>query len=232
MDHHRTWDECIPHMLFAFRNAKSRSTGLSPAMVCLGRTLQGPVDLLMDTHHTDAESVKDYASKTLHRIQNAIKYLIEHRELATIEQKLTYDPHHRKSEFEEGDWVTLEAHPLSSKAKGITAALMPKRNGPYVIKKKMNPLNYELADPSTGEAITFAHVVQLRKYHARNKEETFGVTNKTVTEQTKKVPAIRLGLGKSRGRPKAKTKAAAPPKSPSPIRTTGMSTRTTTIVEN
>jgi len=212
-DNHKVWDEYLYFMLFALRCAKVKSTGLTPAQVCLGRNLTSPIDLFLPDSNfrpSEGKNIRDYANKIEHRIKNAIHYLLANRELAGIENKLYYDPHHKKSEFNEGDWVTLEAHPLSSKAKGVAASLMPKREGPFIIKRKINPLNYELGDVNSNLPITFAHVVQLKRYYDRPNQPV--ITDKNVTNVPKAAPNTnRLGLGKARGRPKGSPAIGIPP---------------------
>jgi hypothetical protein len=202
-------------MLFALRSAKNVSTGLTPAQANLGRNLTSPLDLFLPQANYNFDSpqnIRDHAKKLEAKIQTSLKFLAENRELAGIEQKLHYDPNHKNSEFNEGDWVTLQAHPLSSKAKGVSASLMPKREGPYVISKKVNPLNYELSDVNSNLPITFAHVVQLKKYERRIDEPI--LTDKPPPKRMS-FKVSKAGLGKTRGRPKGKTNVV-----PIPVETT------------
>jgi transposase InsO family protein len=202
--HQKNWDEMFDVMLFALRSAKNTSTGITPAQANLGRNLTSPLDLFLPKAGYDFDSpqnLRDYTKKLESKIQASLKFLVENRELAGIEQKLYYDPSHKKAEFNEGDWVTLQAHPLSSKAKGVSASLMPKREGPYVISKKVNPLNYELSDVNSNVPITFAHVVQLKKYERRIGEPI--LTDKPPPKRMS-FKVSKAGIGKTRGRPKGK----------------------------
>jgi hypothetical protein len=189
-------------MLFALRSAKNLSTGLTPAFANLGRELKSPIDLFLPDPNLDAKftsNVREYAKKLEHKIKSSLNFLLENRELAQAEQKIYYDPHHKQIEFNEGEWVTLQAHPLSNKAKGVSASLSQKREGPYLILNKMNPLNYELGDVNSKLPITFAHIVQLRKYEPRDDSPV--LTDKPELKRISFNPT-KIGLGKTRGRPK------------------------------
>ncbi|KAH9642471.1 hypothetical protein HF086_007603, partial [Spodoptera exigua] len=55
-------------------------------------------------------------------------------------------------------------------AKGVTSKFNPKRDGPYVVSKKVSPTTYLLAHDKTGEIFGKYHVSDLRPYHAREGE--------------------------------------------------------------
>jgi hypothetical protein len=87
----------------------------------------------------------------------------------------------------------------------VSASLLPKRDGPYVILRKMNPLNYELGDVVSKAPITFAHTVQMKLYTARDKSAV--LAGEDPANPSPPPPRkSRTGLGKSRGRPKGKPK--------------------------
>jgi len=213
-DNHKNWDENLNPMLFALRSAKIKSTGLSPFEANFGRNPKAPIDVVIPepTYKGDfGSTIRDYVDKTRERLKSATRYLLENRELAGIEQKLYYDPNRKDKEFNIGDYVTITSHALSSKAKNFSAGLAPLREGPYIIIGKPNPLNYELGDVNSKEPRTFAHIVQLKKYTMRENQPVITDSvnpDAVIREKTKTVAKpkpgkiARLGLGKSRGRPK------------------------------
>lgn len=73
-------------------------------------------------------------------------------------------------QLEEGDLVLMKSHVLSNASKGITSKFTPKRDGPYVISKKVSPTSYLLAYEPSGEVFGKYHVSDLRRYHAREGE--------------------------------------------------------------
>ena len=225
-DNHKFWDENLDPMLFALRSAKIKSTGLSPFEANFGRNPKAPLDVILPepTYKGNfGSNVHDYAKRTIERLKSASQYLLDNRELAGIEQKLYYDPNHKEMEFNIGDYVTIIAHALSSKAKNFSSGLAPNREGPYIIIGKPNPLNYELGDVNSKEPRTFAHVVQLKKYTMREDQPVITdsiIPDAIIRETTKTVAKTKVnakpksigtkaqfGLGKSRGRPKGKPNA-------------------------
>ena len=44
----KDWDEYLPYLLFAYREAPQESIGFSPFELLYGRRLRGPLDLLRD----------------------------------------------------------------------------------------------------------------------------------------------------------------------------------------
>jgi len=232
---HIVWDEHIFPMLFALRNARIKSTGLTPFEANFGRPMKAPIDVFKPdpTYSIDfGESIHDYVDRTRHRIKCAMNYLAENRELASLEQKLYYDPNHKHNEFEIGDYVTIEAHPLSNSAKKFSAGLAPKREGPYIIIRKESPLNYVLGDVHTNEPRTFAHIVQMKKYVMReNIPVLTGGTVPGTVDRTKPKgrPAAAYGLGKSRGRPVGST--AQPAIVTTPLGRTDRVTRSQTLAD-
>ncbi|KAF9824233.1 hypothetical protein SFRURICE_019913 [Spodoptera frugiperda] len=73
-------------------------------------------------------------------------------------------------EYEEGDLVLMRTHVLSNAGKGVTSKFNPKRDGPYVVSKKVSPTTFLLAHAKTGEIFGKYHVSDLRPYHARESE--------------------------------------------------------------
>ena len=229
-DNHRRWDEQIEQMQFALRTTVNKSTKLTPARALLGKELLAPADLVVlgkDFAIDFDSTVRDYARRVELGIKNSIKYCLENRGLASQQQKIYYDNRHRFGEFKIGDLVLYLTKPISSAAKGIAASLTPKLIGPLRITGKLNPNNYTLGQPDTGEFARFAHVVQLKPYYARDDTskspdslddaDAYGApTISPPVLTTPPVPVARIGLGAKRGRKKkspndALTTIVAPP---------------------
>src|SRR6266550_2754370 len=214
-------------MLLALRTTKNQSTGMTAARILLGRELTGPGDLIYSAENDSvdfSDQNRNYAEAIAHRIKCGVRFCLENRKIAGQVQKIHYDKNHRDSEFAEGSLVWLQAHPLSSKIKGVAASLAPKREGPYKICRKINPRNYMLCHPETNQEITFAHVVQLTPYVERTvkdsaptapageqNSETIINNSKTIfvptTSNKNSITTVPLsstqpGRGKPRGRPR------------------------------
>jgi hypothetical protein len=201
-DNHRSWDQFIYALLMALRSAIVKRTGYTPAQLNLGRNLRAPLDVILPEPNFVGDfnkTFQDYSKKIQQRIKSSLHYAMENSELAKIQSKLYFDPSHKAKEFNEGDLVLLQGHPLSNKDKGFSAKLAPERDGPYVILRKLNPLNYELGQVGTKIPVTFAHVVQLKKYVCRDGQplmQNVPLNNFVATKPTR----MAKGLGKTRGR--------------------------------
>jgi hypothetical protein len=201
---HSHWDDHINEMLYALRSTKLKTTKQTPAMMVFGRELTGPVDILtssLDESSTTLEPTR-YLDQVQLRLRNAVKYGIENKELAHRIGKIQYDKHRTDYEFQIGDLVLLDEHPLSKKAIGYAAGLAPQRDGPYKVVARENRLNYRLeyigSTKQKGETV-WAHIAQMTKYVSRELE-TLSPQPVQQTEQAAVPATPDLGLGKKRGR--------------------------------
>ncbi|XP_061713730.1 uncharacterized protein LOC133522414 [Cydia pomonella] len=71
--------------------------------------------------------------------------------------------------FDVGDSVLIKSHVLSNASKNVSAKFVPKRDGPYLVVKKVSPTTYLVADPkSPGEVLGKYHSSQLVRYNSRD----------------------------------------------------------------
>ncbi len=158
---HNKWDDRIDEMLYVLRSSPTKSTKLSPAKMLFGRELTGPMDIITSVT-ADDKTIQPEPSRYLEqiqvRIQNAIKYGMENKELAHRVDKMQYDKHRIEHQFEIGDLVLVDDHPLSRKSEGFAAGLAPKRSGPYRVISKENRLNYRLINVNDDKDLIFAHI--------------------------------------------------------------------------
>jgi len=140
---HRNWDQYLNLMLAALRNAKIKSIGLTPFEANFGRRMRLPIDIFTyDPDHKGeiGDDIRDFSKRIANNAKAMVRYAFENLDLASFEQKLYYDDNRRDQEFEIGDLVTMKVYATSNKAQGITKKLSPKREGPYVQKRR--PLCY------------------------------------------------------------------------------------------
>lgn len=83
---------------------------------------------------------------------------------------------------------------LSNAARGITAKLAAKRNGPYRIIKQISLLSYQIRDEKTSNVSDVRHVSDLKSWGGAN------------NEGNKQAPVVPLH---KRGRPRKKTVPSA-----------------------
>jgi hypothetical protein len=203
-------------MMFVLRTTKLKSTQLTPARMVLGRELVGPMDIMTSIGSNDTTPEVEpsrYVDQIATRIRNAVRFGIENKELAHRIDKVQYDKHRIEYEFNVGDLVLVDSHPLSKKAEGFSAKLAPLRTGPYRVETRENRLNYRLVNPNDPTDVVFAHIAQLTKYVSRDEPSTALPPN---TDETvgKPIETEKFGLGKKRGRKPAKDKVLTPVETP------------------
>jgi len=206
-DNHATWDQYIELLLCALRSAKITSTGLSPYEANFGRRMKMPIDLFLPQPGFKGnidDTVQDMSQEIARRSQAIVRHLFENNELASIEQKLYYDPNRREVEYKIGDLVVLKAHALSNAAIKFSAKLGPKYEGPYILLKQTHPLTWELGDIHTKVPVNVTHVAQMKKYNMRDDSPFLSDNEIPGAKPDAKIrimrPRARYGLGKQRGR--------------------------------
>lgn len=164
---HRSWNEHLPAIRFAINSARNESTGFSAAQLCFGRELRTPGEVHRDLravvnhdnfHHEIGHYLETIAANLTRAREN-----IEKRQDLT---KATADSHRRESEdFKPGDKVLLTVHALSKASLGFSAKLAPRRDGPYVIMKKLSPTTYQVAAPDNlDQVLGTYHVSAIRRF--------------------------------------------------------------------
>ena len=139
----KNWEECLPHVEFAYNRSVHGSTNCSPFKVVYGFNPLTPLDLLplpLDKANLEGKQKAEFI-KTLHEKVHV-----------NIEKKtLQYEKQHNKGRkqviFEPGDWVWVhlrkERFPNQRKSK-----LMPRGDGPFKVLQRINNNAYKLELPS------------------------------------------------------------------------------------
>ncbi|XP_033139178.1 uncharacterized protein LOC103841606 [Brassica rapa] len=134
------WEECLPHVEFAYNHAMHSATKFSPFEIVYGFNPLSPLDLLplplSERVSTDGKRKADTIKKLHEQVHANIA--------AKTERYKRYANRKRKEViFEEGDlvWVHLrkERFPEERKSK-----LMPRVDGPFQILRKINDNAYQL----------------------------------------------------------------------------------------
>jgi len=141
---HKSWDEYLPHIEFAYNRVVHSTTKLSPFEVVYGFNPLTPLDLLplptsFDFVHKEGVSkskfIKDFHEKVKHQIQAQVEKIAHSKNKGK-----------RVRSFNEGDLVWLhlrkERFPNIRKSK-----LSPRGDGPFQIIKKINNNAYQLDLP-------------------------------------------------------------------------------------
>jgi len=116
------------------------------------------------------DSSASTAESMLEKLFENIKIAEKHMNTAQQTQEKFTNRKPRDIEFKEGEKVLLSTNDLHLKGT-ITPKLTAKFIGPFVVKKVLSPLNYELSLPSSLPIHPVFHISKLRKFI--NSDESF-----------------------------------------------------------
>lgn len=164
----RNWDESIPFILFAAREAVQESLGFSPAELVFGHKVRGPLKMFKETlcaPTTAPTNLSDYVTSMRRRLQDACLLAKEKLIDTQIKMKQTFDRKAAVPLFQPGDYVlALLPEPHS--------ALSPKFSGPYQVLRKVSDTNYVIKTPERRRSSRMCHANMLKPYHSRSEVST------------------------------------------------------------
>jgi hypothetical protein len=139
----KMWEECLPHVEFAYNRATHSTTKVSPFQVVYGFNPCAPIDLLPlptnERTHSDASARAEFIRKLHATTKENIEKMNEKYRIAGSEGR-------KEVKLEPGDLVWLhlrkDRFPELRKSK-----LMPRAAGPYKIIEKINDNAYKLELP-------------------------------------------------------------------------------------
>ena len=100
------WDEGVPFVLFAIRDAKQESLGFSPAELVFGHRVRGPLKMLKEKllpGSSPKSSVPDFVSQCKERLRCATSLAKEALSSAQDAMKRRFDKKAVERQFEPGD---------------------------------------------------------------------------------------------------------------------------------
>ena len=164
-----SWDECLPWILFAYREIPVQTLAFSPFEILFGRSVEGPLSLLKSTF------LHSQTSLEIAKPNNVVKFMLDLRDkLATCQElavdhakeaqskaKVWYDRQARERTFEIGQLV-LVFLPVPGKA------LQTKYQGPFKITGKRGPVDYVIETPNRRRTQRVCHVNMLKAYIDRD----------------------------------------------------------------
>ena len=159
----RDWDEGVPFVLFAIRDAKQESIGFSPAELVFGHNVRGPLKMLKDKLMSESlpkTDVKKFVSQCRERLQQATKLAREALASSQENMKNRYDRRAVKRQFQPGEQVLVLLPTPGS-------ALNARFSGPYVVVRQVSDTNYIIDTPERRRKTRLCHVNMLKSYHAR-----------------------------------------------------------------
>ena len=157
IENERDWDEGIPFVLFAARDAVQDSLGFSPAELVFGHTVRGPLKVLKEqflstpTSPGSGKNVLDYVSKFRERFHRACTYAQDALSDSQVKMKRLYDRAAVSRLFQPGDKVMVLLPILGS-------ALSARFEGPFDIIKKLSATDYVISTPERRRKTRVCHV--------------------------------------------------------------------------
>jgi hypothetical protein len=162
----QSWDEFIPHFLFAYREVPNQATGYSPFELIYGRQVRGPLSVIKHNWVTEENDTKDIVTHMVD-MRKRMTGLLEqaNQNLAQFQKKMkaAYDKDAVHREFEPGDKV-LVFLPESA------AKIDNKWQGPYTIVRKINQVNYVVNMPNKRKPNRVYHINMLKQWYDRNQD--------------------------------------------------------------
>ncbi|CAN2391270.1 K02A2.6-like [Pristimantis euphronides] len=160
--HGRDWEWYLPHLLFAYREVPQASTGFSPFELLYGRRVRGPLTLVRGAWdgelHTPEESVIEYVMRFCDRMQTLARLRQDNMVQAQATQKQWYDRNARDRVYQEGQkvWVLV---PMTQNK------LQAAWEGPYVVHKCLNEVNYIVTIDHVQKRQKVFHVNMMKAHH-------------------------------------------------------------------
>lgn len=143
---HRSWDENLPFVVFALRNAISDATGFSPAKLTFGENLRMPYELHKESEDGDLAEfdpdafLNEFEDEQIFMYDKAIQS-VEKVKKANAKR---FNLRRRPSSFQIGELVWRLNYDPSDGPKYITHKYLPKYKGPYVIAEIFSPSQVRL----------------------------------------------------------------------------------------
>jgi len=136
------WDKKAQFFLMGYRALPHATTGISPGMQMLGRSIQPPANLEYGISFD--ETVRSQ-SQYVQELRETLAYLHEYTSQvirnATFESKRRYDLRAKVPDFQEENQVYLYE---PKNRTGFTRKLMKPSNGPYMVVKKLSEVTSQI----------------------------------------------------------------------------------------
>lgn len=160
------WDECLPHILFAYREIPVETLGFSPFELMFGRDVRGPISLMKSqwkpTSLVNAKpNVIKFVLDLRQKLKKCQELALENANQAREKSKQWYDRKARDRTFEPGELVLVclpvKGHPLEARY-----------CGPYRILSRIGRVDYLIATPDKRKIQRICHVNMLKAYVERD----------------------------------------------------------------
>lgn len=161
---HDLWDLYLQQFALALRSTINETTGVSPALLMLGREISLPIDRSLSPdlsvdYEKDAKEIAQNTPNALKELIQEVRKNISHKQDLN---KIYHDQIRRNYDFKEGQFVWVRNNQLSDSSAKISKKFCDKWIGPYKIVRKRE-LTYYLAMPK--QYVDKRHVSDLKPYY-------------------------------------------------------------------
>lgn len=161
----KDWDEGLPFVLFAAREAIQESLRFSPAELVFGHTLRSPLKILkekiLEINVSPQENILDYVCKFRERLHQSCAFAKETLGESQRSMKKHYDQSALSRSFAKGEKV-LALLPVPG------STLSAKFSGPYVVQEKLSETDYVISTPERRRKSRVCHINMLKPYYSRD----------------------------------------------------------------
>ena len=172
-ENHSNWDLYLKYLVFAYNSSKQATTGETPFMLLYGREPRLPIDVSLNLP-SQFTFVEKYKS-SLNDCRQFIKTRVE---AAQQKMKDEYDAKHFNTIYKVGDLVALHK---KNRELGKTEKLYRNFKGPYLIKRRIGLVSYELQNPKYPKRkLKKAHISRIKKW---NEEAIEGIDGPDILEK-------------------------------------------------
>ncbi|KAM7298103.1 Transposon Ty3-I Gag-Pol polyprotein [Ixodes scapularis] len=156
---HKTWDEVLPYVTFAYNTAVQKTTGFTPFQLVHGRKVTTMLDAMLphepsDNQSDDAQVVAQRAEE----VRQLARLMIQDQQRVDAGR---YNLRRRDVHFQPGDRVWVWT-PI--RRRGLSEKLLKRYFGPYKVLRRLGELNYE---PQTHQPATVAGVGEKRNRNVK-----------------------------------------------------------------
>ena len=162
LESEKDWDQGIHMLLFATREVVQESLGFSPFELVFGHTVRGPLQTIKEQwlgaegRQTD-ENILDHVKTFRYQLYKAGKMAEENLKQSQEKMKTWYDQKARDRVFEPGDKVLIFLPVTGS-------PLRASFRGPYLVKERLNDLNYVIKTTDRRKSEMVCHVNMIKPY--------------------------------------------------------------------
>ncbi|KAL2231083.1 UNVERIFIED_CONTAM: Transposon Ty3-I Gag-Pol polyprotein [Sesamum indicum] len=164
----RSWEECLPHVEFAYNRAIHSTTKFSPFQIVYGFNPLAPIDLiplpLQERVNMDGKKRAEFVKQIHEKVKSNIERM-------TQQYMNRANKGRKRVIFEPGDlvWLHLRKERFPDKRK---SKLMPRGDGPFRVLERINDNSYKLDLPGQyGVSATFK-ISDLSPFYDADNEES------------------------------------------------------------